>query len=223
MIPRWLIIAIIGTTAVLATSVSLLFVMANRGRTEGASPLKPDKVMEGLSIPDFAMTDHDGKPVDQTIFDGRVTVIDFFFTNCPFVCPGMTREMSNLTRTLAGTPVRFISFSVDPAHDTPERLREYALENKADLSRWTFLTGEYETVRKIVHDSLMFALGTDESRTIELGPGETMSNIMHPSKLVLIGPDRRVLAMYEYSIDADLEALAKRARLATAVLAARAR
>jgi protein SCO1/2 len=122
--------------------------------------------------------------------------------------------MSNAVRELAGTDVRFVSFSVDPVRDTPERLREYAAEFGADLTRWSFLTGDFEAVRRVCLETLMFDLRQDESLPIEIEDGQTMPNIVHPAKLVLIGPDRRVLSMYDFNIPEDMDALRARARAA---------
>jgi protein SCO1 len=126
----------------------------------------------------------------------------------------MTSAMSDLTDRLRATGVRFVSISVDPEHDTPERLREFAAAHKTDLSRWMFLTGDSATVHRIVRDSLQFLLEADPTRTIPLGEGAQMSNITHPTRLLLIGPDRRVLGMYEPQSEDDLKRLEMKARAA---------
>src|SRR5690606_9297818 len=116
--------------------------------------------------------------------------------------------------------VRFVSISVDPAHDTPERMREYAGRFGVDFSRWQFLTGDEATVRRIVHDQLGFDTREDPSEPIELqdGSGGTMSNIIHPTRLFLIGRDRRVLGMYAYDSPEEMERLEAKARAAAAAL-----
>lgn len=223
---RLLLPAMIVIAAIFVSSLIVLFILANRagpGATGGGAtdPLKPDRITEGLVVPAFSLTDQEGRPATEQILDGRVTVVDFIFTNCPFVCPQMTGAMADLAARLKDTPVRFVSVSVDPEHDTPDALREYGRKFNADPARWTFLTGDQETVKRIIHDSLMFELRPDPSRTIETAGGGMMNNITHPSKLVLIGPDRSVLGMYEFAWEEEMNALAERARAAAAALSRR--
>jgi protein SCO1/2 len=178
------------------------------------SVLRPDPGLEGLRIGEFAMTDQDGQPATQAVLDGRVTIVDFIFTHCPFACPMMTASMeqvaSELGESAAGKEVRFLSISVDPEHDTPAALKAFAQQRSLDLSRWTMLTGDAETVNGIVR-GLEFALAPDPTRTIPLAEGGTMNNITHPTKLLLIGPDRRVLGIYSYDREDEIRALKDRA------------
>ncbi len=234
--PRWLVIAVVAM-ATLAVASAVMIVLRS-GVLALESPgsrlveppsgypppnlrtaLTPDSIVwQWPAIPAFTLTDQDGKERTEAILDARITVIDFIFTNCPYACPGMTAEMGAAAAALNGTPVRFVSFAVDPERDTPERLRGFAAEHGADLSRWTFLTGPFETTRKIANETLQFELRPDAARPIELPDGTTMNNVVHPTKLLLVGPDRRLIAMYEYSLAEDMLALAARARAAAAEL-----
>jgi protein SCO1 len=243
--PRWLVIAVVAM-AMLAVASAIMLVLRRpvpnsgpigvgargpvtgveddgRGppypRVEDRTALTPDRVVWGWpAIPAFRLTDQDGKEQTDAILDGRVTVIDFIFTNCPYACPGMTAEMATAAAALKDTPVRFVSFAVDPERDTPERLRAFAAEHGADPSQWTFLTGPLETTRKIANETLQFELRPDAARPIELADGTTINNVVHPTKLLLVGPDRRLIAMYEYSLPEDMLALVARARAAAAEL-----
>ncbi|MEO1277706.1 MAG: SCO family protein [Planctomycetota bacterium] len=163
-----------------------------------SDPLQSDQLLVGYEIPEFALTDQEGRPVDQSILDGELTVLTFMFTNCPFACPGMTAEMLKLQSDMEGTGLRFLSVTVDPANDSPEVLKAYGERNGMDFERWSLLTGPFEDVRSIVRDSLNFFVGEDTTRQIELADGSTMNNVSHPSHLILIGPDRQVLGIYLY-------------------------
>jgi protein SCO1 len=196
--------------------IGLVRTMQRLSRPDAPVIVQPDPASLGLSVPEFSLTDHDGTPRTESVFDGQVTVLDFFFTHCPFICPMMTLAMQDLSRDLAGTGVRFVSISVDPEHDTPERLKTYATDKDIDLSRWTFLTGDRTVIEKIARNSLGFAVGpdTDPKKTIDLPGGATMQNIIHPSKLILIGPDRKVLGFYESSSLEEMQRLMHRAKAA---------
>jgi len=202
-----------GTGLVLSV-FGLVRTMQRAGRTQPPPIIHPDPASIGLSVPEFTLTDQDGNPRTHAHFDGKITILDFFFTHCPFICPTMTLAMQDLARDLAGTPVQFVSISVDPANDTPERLKTYATEKEIDLSRWTFMTGDAATIKHIARDSLGFAVGpdTDPTRTISLPGGNTMGNIIHPSKLILVGPDRKVLGFYESNSLEETQKLLHRAR-----------
>ncbi len=167
-----------------------------------------------LSIPEFNLVDQDGKPADQSIFDGRVTVLSFVFTHCVLVCPMLTGRMYEQYENLAGTSVRFVSISVDPANDTPERLRQYAAAFGVDHSRWRFLTGDAATIRRIASESLKFDVSDDpdESNRITLPDGESMANIRHPDRMILVGPDRRLIGLYSPNFEDDRAALTARLR-----------
>ena len=214
-----LLLVALGALGVLIMTMPLLFTRAEMVDAS-QDPLQPDDMLVGYSIPEFELTDQDGRPVDQSILDGEITVLDFIFTNCPFACPGMTAEMLKLQSTLEGTGVRFLSISVDPINDTPEVLREYGDSRGVDFERWSMLVGPFEDVRSIVRDSLNFHVGEDASREVVLEDGSTMANVSHPSHLILVGPQREVLGIFMYTDEDKMVALRGRARAAAAALGA---
>ncbi|MEQ8845018.1 MAG: SCO family protein [Phycisphaerales bacterium] len=228
MSQRALGVLIVVVGVVLAGLVSVLLLLPRSVPPSGAmqqgqggtvmdaasEPLKPDEMLVGYQIPEFALTDQDGRPVEQSILDGELTILTFIFTNCPFACPGMTGEMLKLQENLKGTGVRFLSISVDPANDTPEVLKAYGERNGIDFARWSLLTGPFEDVRSIVRDSLNFFVGEDTSRQITLADGSSMNNLSHPSHLILVGPEREVLGIYLYYEPERMVALRTRARAA---------
>jgi cytochrome oxidase Cu insertion factor (SCO1/SenC/PrrC family) len=95
----------------------------------------------------FQLTERSGQTFDSDELRGQVWVASFFFADCPGACLKMNNSIAELQTELADQPVRFVSITVDPAKDTPERLREYAQHYQADASRWVFLTGEMDAIR----------------------------------------------------------------------------
>ncbi|HEY3815747.1 MAG TPA: SCO family protein [Polyangiaceae bacterium] len=89
--------------------------------------------------PSFALVDQHGRPVTLDSLRGAPFIADFIFTQCTSACPMLTSRMMMLQRTLAGQDVRFVSFSVDPAHDTPAVLAAYAARWSAGETRWTLV------------------------------------------------------------------------------------
>lgn len=180
----------------------------------GEKIFEPRAGMDGYSIPEFHLVDQGGNPVDQSVFEGKVTILSFIFTHCITACPPMTANMLQIYNKLEGSPVQFISISVDPAHDTPDRLREYAGKFGIDTSRWRFLTGPDGEAQRVVNESLRFNISEDpdDSQAIVLEDGSRMPNIRHPIKLFLVGPDRRILDFCSHQVPADRERFAAFAR-----------
>lgn len=182
-------------------------------RDPSRGPGEPDPGLEEMRIGAFEGVDQRGELVDQSILEGGYTVMDFFFTNCPLACPGMTAAMRRLQNELEGEAVRFVSVSVDPERDTPEALLAYAENNNADQSRWSFVNVPAETVMRIASEELGFNVSEDRSRRFDLGDDKFMYNINHPTRLILVGPDRRVIGLYPFEDREELNLLVERLRL----------
>ncbi len=83
------------------------------------------------------------------LMDGKVVVINSFFTSCTGVCPIMAGNLVQVQKWLGdrlGKEVHLISMSLDPVNDTPERVHEYA-ERFGARPGWFFITGEEDQVR----------------------------------------------------------------------------
>jgi protein SCO1/2 len=103
--------------------------------------------------PDFTLTDQNGKSVTLASLRGQVLLVDFIFTRCPGPCPILTARHVELQKSLApelASKVHFVSISLDPEYDTPERLAEYGRARGADLEHWSFLTGPPDQVADVV-------------------------------------------------------------------------
>jgi protein SCO1/2 len=106
------------------------------------------------AAPDFALTSQDGAEVTLGAFRGKVVAVTFIYTSCPDVCPMLTDKMARVQDELGadfGSKIAFLSITVDPEHDTPEVLKEYAEVLDADLAGWSFLTGTPAAVREVAH------------------------------------------------------------------------
>ena len=155
-------------------------------------------------FPDFALTDQAGRAVSRADLRGAVWVADFIFTRCPTICPRLTDRMAELAARTQG--VRFVSFSVDPEHDTPAALAAFAAAHGADLTRWSFLTGPIDAVTA----GAKLALERDPAQPPEAA-------IRHGTHFILVDAEGRIRDGYYDSADedgrarlrADLAALAR--------------
>lgn len=104
-------------------------------------------------VPAFVLTERSGRRVTREALQSRIWVTNFFYTRCPDVCPLQSTKMAGLQRDLADhQDVRLVSISIDPEHDTPDVLQDYAKNFGADPDRWLFLTGEKKTIYRLAQD-----------------------------------------------------------------------
>jgi protein SCO1/2 len=158
-------------------------------------------------VPAFALKDQTGAVLDQTWLAGHVTIVDFVFTRCDTICPVLSMKMANLDeRTKDLADVRLLSFSVDPAYDTPEVLAAYARQYGADPARWRFVTGEYDNVKALVEGALMTAM--DPAGTTASGAPD----IKHGGHFLLVDRDLHIRGVYDSNEEARLDALVRDAR-----------
>jgi protein SCO1/2 len=180
---------VLAATVLAATGV----VVAVRGRA--STPALPHLG----SVPPFTLVERSGRPVTRDSLRGQVWVADFIFTRCGGICPAMTARMARLRRE-AGRGTAFVSFTVDPGHDTPEVLARYASAAGAGED-WLFVTGS----QKALYD---LSVGGFKLAAMEVPPGERIPGgdgpFLHSSKFVLVDGAGVVRGYYD---SADEEAM----------------
>ena len=180
----------------LATTLLASLPVAACKKTDPASSLP-----ELGTIKEFALTDQHGRPFGSGL-RGKVWVASFFFTRCPTVCPQVMRRVRQvqLKSAAKGVSLQLVSFSVDPEHDTPPVLRKYAERFDADLSSWSFLTGDLTVVKKTCVEGFKLSLqGRPDANADHYG-------ILHGSHLVLVDKNMKIRGYYRSS---DGEAVAR--------------
>ena len=117
---------------------------------EGVRILEPaGKLRVGDLVPNFELIDQDGHAARLSDSLGSVTVINFIYTRCPMpdVCPRLSANFAYLSKKLP--EARLLTITLDPQHDTPPVLREYAAQFNGRLEHWRFLTGDDAKIREI--------------------------------------------------------------------------
>lgn len=133
----------------------------------------------------FAFVDKDGRPVRDGDLTGKVWIAACFFTCCTESCPQLSGALARLQSELAHVPdLRLVSVTVDPTHDTPQKLDQYASSYQANADRWLFLTGSEESVRAFVQGQLHLGAVANDAPDVHAG-----NRVLHSNKLTLI--DRR--------------------------------
>ena len=140
--------------------------------TKVSSSEQPSK----MNIPDTELLDQNGRKIHfyTDLVKGQTVVINFIFTTCTTICPPLGATFARLQKELGEkADVRFISISVDPATDTPERLKAWGAKFHAG-DGWTFVTGDKPQV-----DELLRALGASSARREDHSPTVLIGNDAH--------------------------------------------
>ena len=147
---------------VVAFLVAVLLI-AGANRLFRGSERKTSDAMTAIgTVPDFHFTTQEGKTLSREDLLGKVWVADFFFTRCPGPCPVMSSRMAEVSKELKkAKDVRLVSVSIDPEHDTPQVLAEYASRLQADPTRWIFLTGPKKEIDEFTTKGMLQVLATD--------------------------------------------------------------
>lgn len=102
---------------------------------------------EPKKVPDFLMLNQDSLYISNEDYLGKVYVVEFFFSRCPSICPIMNKNMKRIEDVYgARTDFGIASFTIDPEHDTPEVLKEYAEGYEVFSQNWHFLTGQKKEI-----------------------------------------------------------------------------
>lgn len=113
-------------------------------------------VGEFREVADFAFTNQLGETLNLEDMKGKIWIANFIFTSCAAECLVLSSRLAELQMQLKGfDDVAFVSFSVDPQTDTPERLRDYSDRWHADSERWNFLTGDSSEIDSLVLNSFL--------------------------------------------------------------------
>jgi protein SCO1 len=144
------------------------------------------------TLPEFRLTDQDGRVFGSADLRGYVWMAGFIFTRCPTICPAITTTMGKVQQRARGIEqgFRLVSFTVDPQYDTPERLAEYARTHRASPRIWRFLTGPLEAMKQTVVDGLKISMGEPEG-------DQDFASIFHGTHFVLVDQQGRIRGYYD--------------------------
>ena len=149
-------------------------------------------VKPGEAVPDVPFVDQDGRKTSIASLKGQTVVLTFIYTQCPLptFCPLMDRHFVAIQERLKADPglskVHLATVSFDPITDTPPVLKKHAQQLGADLTRWTFLTGDRDDIDKFA-SRFGVTIGRDPS---------DLKNITHNLRTVIIDPDGRLKKTY---------------------------
>jgi protein SCO1/2 len=139
-------------------------------------------------VKNMTFTNQLGNQVSLDDLKGKVLVINFFFSRCPSICPGLTRNMKKLQNSFLKNAdiVHFISISVDPEHDSVPQLRKFADRFNINHDSWWFVTGN----KKEIYD---FAL---QEMKASIADSNVDTAFIHTENFFLLDSSRVVRGWY---------------------------
>jgi protein SCO1/2 len=140
------------------------------------------------TVPIFQLTNQNGQPFGSAQLRGKIWIADFIYSTCPGPCPMISSRMSELQKPLENTDVHLVSFTVDPAKDTPEVLRAYAQKFQAQPGRWEFLTGPQPIIYELSRDG--FKLAVSDGRNDAGIP-------LHSTRMILVDRHGDIRGYYD--------------------------
>jgi len=164
----------------------------------------PPEIEALFPAPAFDFPDQHGQRVTRESLKGKVWVANFVFTQCRTICPLLTAKMVQLQRQLEGVDARFVSFSVDPANDTPEVLAAYAQKWRANEPRWLLLSTEAATLPALARDFKVVVAKNPQA--------DALDPIIHTPSFLLVDVHGGVRGIYDSDEPDSFEKLANEVR-----------
>lgn len=158
-------------------------------------------------VKDFAFVNQMGDTVTNQTFDGKVHVVEFFFTTCKGICPKMNTNMLKLAAEFKEDPdFMILSHTVDPDKDSVGRLRVYADSLKIDPKRWMLVTGTKEKLYEAARKSYLLDDQNNETAAIA-------DQFIHTQLFALVDKNGGVRGIYDGLNKQELVKLRKDIRL----------
>ncbi len=157
---------------------------------------------KGHTVPAFAFIGIDSVEISHRTVEGKVKIVDYFFTHCPTICPIMSSQLARGQQWLDALnltdDVVLLSHSVDPTRDTPARLKTYATQLAADTTSWKFLTGDKEDLYDHArHGYYLTALESDTAA----------GGFFHSDTFVLVDQYDQIRGFYDGTSTDEVDAL----------------
>lgn len=137
----------------------------------------------------FNLLAHTGLPFTEKNMNGKISVVNFFFTSCPGICPRMTINMKALQDSLQNDiDVQLISHSVTPDRDTVPVLQAFAKAHHVDASKWVLLTGSKNEIYDLGRKFYFVEEDAGEKRDTSV--------FLHTENFILVDKNRHIRGIY---------------------------
>ena len=132
-------------------AIAFLLVVSCNSKVEKKDIVeKPITDLSIYNLPE-KWTNQDGKDIELKELRGKVLVMVMIYTSCKTACPRLVADMRHIEERIPKEykdKVQLVLVSIDPTVDTPERLKEFSIENQMTGNQWTFLRSNEENTRE---------------------------------------------------------------------------
>jgi protein SCO1/2 len=154
----------------------------------------------------FSFVNQDGEQINEKSVENKVTLVEYFFTTCPSICPRMNENLMAVYKKFKqDTGFMILSHTVDPERDSVSVLKKYAQRYDASTPGWEFLTGDKNALYKSA--TMDYLLSAADSGS---------SNFIHTQYLALLDRQRRIRGFYDgtnkksiIKLESDIKSLLK--------------
>lgn len=156
----------------------------------------------GHHVESFSFINQDGKTITEKDLEGKIYVVEYFFTTCEGICPKMNENMAKVYQHFRGqNDVSILSHTVDPETDTVEQLKRYSLKFDADPAQWNFVTGDKMELYKMAINSYLVTAVEDTTQK------DIMPDFIHSEKFVLIDKEKHIRGSYDGTKEDEVKKL----------------
>ena len=139
-------------------------------------------------VRDFSLQNQDNQQISFSTDSNKITVVNFFYTRCPWTCSSSNKEMGRVAEIYRKNKLlQFFSITVDPVFDTPLELKKYSQQFQLKSNKWNFLTGDEFTIYRLAKEDFLVDVLRD---TIQ------KDNIIHSPLFVLLDTKKRIRGYY---------------------------
>lgn len=167
--------------------------------------LGPVKTVKGkseiITTPEWTFTDQNNEQFSSSQVKDDIQVLNFFFTSCPSICPTMNKNVQKVQQVFIDNEnLQFVSITVDPDRDTPEKLKDYEEVYSLNHKQWHFLTGDKNKIY------LMARKGYNLMASDADGDA---ADFIHSQQVLLIDPNQKIRGIYDGTEEKDMGDLVK--------------
>ena len=143
----------------------------------------------GHAAGQFSFINQDGNAITEKSVENKVSVVEYFFTSCPSICPVMNENLKQVYEKFKQNPeFMILSHTVDPERDSVATLSKYAKKMDALTPGWQFLTGDKKTLYETAGRDYLLA-------TVDSGA----NNFIHTQYIALLDRKRRIRGFYDFT------------------------
>lgn len=148
-----------------------------------------DQLFVVMDVPEFEFANQDNQIITPKELLGKVYVVEFFFTNCPTICPVMNQNLIKVESEINSPDFGIISITIDPKRDTPEVLKKHKQHLGIHNPNWHFLSADRESIYSVSKKFNIF-MGKDES---------SAEGLEHSGKMALVDKNGKIRSRYNAS------------------------